>query len=81
MLNIDKVPIENLDKDFQDAMIGVDEALGGSEWMQVFGQTPELYKDFVNWYYKHILSETDAISIKLTELIRLKVAQINQCPM
>jgi alkylhydroperoxidase family enzyme len=81
MLNIDKIPMEKIDDELREQMEGVDDALGGSEWMQVFAQTPALYKDFVKWYYTHISSETDGISAKLTELVRLRVAQVNQCPM
>ncbi len=81
MLNIDKVPMEEIDDELQGLMGAVDESLGGSEWMQVFAQTPELYKDFVGWYYTHICSEKGGISAKTTELIRLKVAQVNQCPL
>ena len=81
MLNIDKVPMEEIDDELQAIMGAVDESLGGSEWMQVFAQTPDLYKDFIGWYSDHISSEKDGISAKTTELIRLKVAQVNQCPL
>ncbi|MFT4564324.1 MAG: hypothetical protein ACI9BW_004087, partial [Gammaproteobacteria bacterium] len=54
-------------------------ALGGSEWIQVFSQTPELYKAFVKFYYDHIMADADGISVKLTELVRHKIALINQC--
>jgi hypothetical protein len=60
-------------------MVESDDALGGSEWIQVFSQTPDLYKAFVDFYYKHIMVEGDGISLKLTELVRRKVALINQC--
>ena len=56
-----------------------DEALGGSEWIQIFAHTPDLYKHFVDFYYSHIMVDADGISVKLTELIRHKVAQINEC--
>jgi len=42
-------------------------------------QSPDLYKAFVDFYYKHIMVEGDGISLKLTELARHKVALINQC--
>ena len=79
MLRIGKVPYEKVHPDLQKRMHESDAALGGSEWIQVFAQTPELYRDFVNFYYQHIMAEDDGISVKLTELIRHKVAQINQC--
>ena len=78
-LRVSKVPFEEVDPDLQQTMKMSDEALGGSEWIQVFAQTPELYKDFVAFYYKHIMADADGISVKLTELIRHKVAKINQC--
>ncbi|MGB1881043.1 MAG: hypothetical protein ACPHTD_10035 [Gammaproteobacteria bacterium] len=79
MLRISKVPYEELPTELQQTMHMSDEALGGSEWIQVFSQTPDLYKDFVQFYYNHIMAEGDGISVKLTELVRRKVALINQC--
>ena len=60
-------------------MVESDAALGGSEWLQVFSQTPDLYKAFSKFYYEHIMTDSDGISVKLTELIRHKIALINQC--
>ena len=79
MLRINKVPFEQVDPDLQKTMLQSDEALGGSEWIQVFAQTPDLYKTFVDFYYTHIMTDAYGISVKLTELVRHKVAQINQC--
>lgn len=81
MLRISKIPFEHVDPELQKTMQMSDEALGGSEWIQVFAHTPGLYKHFVDFYYKHIMNDTDGISVKLTELIRHKVAQINECPL
>lgn len=79
MLRISKVPYEQMHPDLQQTMHMSDEALGGSEWLQVFAQTPELFRTFVKFYYDHIMAEGDGISVKLTELVRRKVALINQC--
>ncbi|MEQ8234555.1 MAG: hypothetical protein RLW61_18865 [Gammaproteobacteria bacterium] len=79
MLRISKVPYEELPSELQQTMHMSDEALGGSEWIQVFSQTPELYRDFVRFYYDHIMAEGDGISVKLTELVRHRVALNNQC--
>jgi hypothetical protein len=79
MTRISKVPYEELSPELQQTVQMSDEALGGAEWIQVFAQTPDLYKDFVRFYYDHIMAEGDGISIKLTELVRRKVALINQC--
>ena len=35
-----------------------DEVLGGSESIQVFAHTPDLYKPFVQFYYSHIMIDT-----------------------
>lgn len=79
MLRISKVPYAQMHPDLQQTMHMSDEALGGSEWIQVFAQTPELYRTFVKFYYDHIMAEGDGISVKLTELVRRKVALVNQC--
>jgi hypothetical protein len=79
MTHISKVPFDQLDKQLQSTMQESDAALGGSEWIQVFSQTPELYKAFVKFYYDHIMADADGISVKLTELVRHKIALINQC--
>ncbi|NQV19997.1 MAG: hypothetical protein HQ511_01125 [Rhodospirillales bacterium] len=79
MLNISKVPFDQINPDLQQRMVESDDALGGSEWIQVFSQTPDLYKAFVDFYYQHIMADSDGISVKLTELVRHKVALINQC--
>jgi len=79
MLRIGKVPYGELHPDLQQAMHASDAALGGSEWIQVFSQTQDLYRHFVKFYYEHIMAEGDGISVKLTELVRHKVALVNQC--
>ena len=79
MLRISKVPFEQVDPELQHIMQQSDEVLGGSEWIQVFAHTPELYKPFVKFYYSHIMTDAGGISLKLTELVRHKVALINQC--
>jgi len=79
MTHISKVPFADLDQHLQATMKQSDDALGGSEWIQVFSQTPELYKAFVKFYYDHIMADADGISVKLTELVRHKIALINQC--
>jgi hypothetical protein len=79
MLRISKVPFEQVHPELQKTMLESDAALGGSEWIQVFAQTPDLYRDFVKFYYRHIMTDADGISVKLTELVRHKVALVNQC--
>jgi hypothetical protein len=79
MLRISKVPYDQVHPDLQKRMHESDAALGGSEWIQVFAQTPDLYRKFVDFYYENIMAENDGVSVRLTELVRKKVALINQC--
>jgi hypothetical protein len=79
MLRISKVPFQQVHPELQQAMRASDAALGGSEWIQVFAQTPDLYRNFAKFYYDHIMTDADGISVKLTELVRHKVALVNQC--
>jgi len=78
MLRISRVPFKKVDPELQKVMQQSDEALGGSAWIQVFAHTTDLYKPFVQFYYSHIMTDTDGVGVKLTELIRHKVAQINE---
>jgi len=56
-----------------------DEELGGSEFVQVFAHAPELYKQFVEFYFGLVLTSRGAVTMKITELARLKVAEKNNC--
>ena len=47
-----------------------DETIGGSEWIQYYAHTPDLFKQFVKFYYAYIINDDAGISVKLTELIR-----------
>ncbi len=79
MTRISKVPYEQLHPDLQKTMHESDAALGGSEWIQVFSQSQDLYRNFVKFYYEFIMADRDGLTIKLTELIRHKVALHTQC--
>lgn len=79
MLRVSTVPFERMDKDMMAIVRASDEALGGSEWIQAFAHAPEIYKTFVQFYYSYIMTDRAGISVKLTELVRHKVAEKNQC--
>ena len=79
MIRIPKLPYDQVHPDLQKAMAESDAALGGSEWIQYFAHTPDLYRNFVKWYYEFIMADSDGISMRLTELVRHKVALHNQC--
>ena len=79
MIRMPKLPYEQVHPELKETMALSDAVLGGSEWIQYFAHTPDLYRNFKKWYYEYIMAENDGISIRLTELVRHKVAQHNQC--
>lgn len=76
---ISYLPFESLDSDLQAVMREYDEELGGSEFVQVFAHAPEVFKSFIKFYFGLISETRGTIDMKLTELVRLKVAEINGC--
>lgn len=76
---VSKVPVEEVDDGIRELMAASEEALGGSEWIQVMAQSPDLYKDFARFYYDHIMVEREGLSLRLTELVRHRVAFYNEC--
>ena len=76
---VSKVPPDQVDDGIRDLMVASEEALGGSEWIQVMAQSPDLYKDFAKFYYDHIMVESEGLSLRLTELVRHRVAFYNEC--
>lgn len=76
---VSKVPVEEVDDGIRELMAASEEALGGSEWIQVMARSPDLYKDFARFYYDHIMVEREGLSLRLTELVRHRVAFYNEC--
>lgn len=76
---VSKVPADQVDDGIRDLMDASEQALGGSEWIQVMAQSPDLYKDFARFYYDHIMVDREGIDIRLTELVRHRVATHNAC--
>ena len=48
-------------------------------FVQVFAHAPEVYKAFCAYYFPLIFETRGSLDMKLTELVRLKVAQRNDC--
>ena len=80
MLRVNKVPFEQVDPDSAENHAGERRS---ARWIGmdpgVRPDTRPLYKTFVDFYYTHIMTDAYGISVKLTELVRHKVAQINEC--
>lgn len=73
------VPLAAVDSELQAVMREYDAELGGSEFVRVFAHAPEVFKSFIRFYFPLITETRGTIDMKLTELVRLKVAEINGC--
>ncbi len=72
-------PVEELDEELRKVMVEYDDELGGSEFVKVFAHAPEVFKSFIRFYFPLISETRGTIDMKLTELVRLKVAELNDC--
>ena len=68
---VSKVPVEQIPASLRATMEDVDSAIGGSEWMQVFAHAPEMYGDFVKFYYDHATHR-----VPRPVVVRLSIAKI-----
>jgi hypothetical protein len=79
MARVSDVPFEQVPEDLKSIMRQYDQELGGSEFVQVFANAPEVYKSFVDFYFGLVLETRDAVNMKITELTRMMVANKNDC--
>ena len=79
MARVSNLPLAQVRPDLRKIMHQYDEELGGSEFVQVFAHAPDLYKRFVEFYFGLVLNSRGAVTMKITELARLKVAEKNDC--
>jgi hypothetical protein len=79
MPHVSYVPFEAVDRELQKIMHEYDEELGGSDFVKVFAHAPEVFKSFIRFYFPLITETRGAVDMKLTELARLKVAELNGC--
>lgn len=69
--------VEELDQELQ-AMVRKWAALGGDDhFIRAFGHLPDRLKAFVNFYSP--LVRHGLLPCRLKELVRLKIAQLNNC--
>ena len=73
------VPFEDIDPGFQEIMRTYDREYAGSEFLRVFAHAPQVFKSFVNYYFTLIFETRGSVDMKLTEMLRLKVAERNNC--
>jgi hypothetical protein len=79
MPHVPYLPFEAVDGELQAVMREYDDELGGSEFVQVFAHAPDVFKAFIRFYFPLITETRGTIDMKLTELVRLKVAELNGC--
>jgi hypothetical protein len=79
MPRVSAIPFEKIDSELQTVMREYDKELGGSEFVQVFAHAPEVFKSFINFYFPLVSETRGSIDMRLTELVRMKVAEKNEC--
>ncbi len=79
MAYVSLVPFEQVDPKVQDVMRTYDREYAGSEFLRAFAHAPEVFKCFVDYYFPLIFETRGSIDMKLTEMVRLKVAEKNDC--
>ena len=67
-----------MEPDVAEMIAGIEEMTGDSTAMRVLAHRPEMLRSFVQFYWP--LQTEGLLSRKLIELVRLRIAQINQCP-
>ena len=76
---VSSLPLAAVDSELQAVMREYDAELGGSEFVRVFAHAPQVFKSFIRFYFPLIIETRGTIDMKLTELVRLKVAELNGC--
>ena len=79
MAHLSDVPFPQIPDYLQGIMHAYDDELGGSGFVQVFAHAPEVFKHFIDFYFKLELETRGAVDGVITELARLMVAQKNNC--
>ncbi len=69
---------DELDPEILEFIDQIEETTGDSTAMRVLARRPQMVKDFAAFYWP--LQTEGLINRKLVELVRLSVAQVNQCP-
>ena len=79
MARLDLIPREHLDPELRDTLEAFERACPdfNPRVFQALGQNPELSKAFYRFYIPIRLS--GLLEVKLKELIRLKIAELNNC--
>jgi hypothetical protein len=79
MARISSLPFEKIDPRLQSIMHEYDHELGGSGFARVLAHAPEVFKRFIDFYFPLVTETRGSVDMKLTERVRLKVAEKNDC--
>jgi hypothetical protein len=79
MAYLSLVPFAQVDSEIQDIMRTYDKEYTGSDFIRAFAHAPEVFKSFVKYYFPLIFETRGSLDMRLTEMVRLKVAEKNDC--
>jgi hypothetical protein len=79
MAYVSLVPFAQVEPEVRDIMRTYDKEYTGSEFVRAFAHAPEVFKSFANYYFPLIFETRGSIDMRLTEMVRLKVAEKNDC--
>ncbi len=79
MARISSLSFDQIDPGLQAIMREYDYELGGSGFVRVLAHAPEVLKRFIDFYFPLVTETRGSVDMKLTELVRLKVAEKNHC--
>jgi hypothetical protein len=79
MPRMSSLPFERIDPELRAVMEEYDRELGGSGFVRVLAHAPEVFKRFIDFYFALVTETRGSVDMKLTELVRLKVAEKNDC--
>ena len=79
MAYVSLVPFAQVDPGVQDIMRVYDKEYAGSEFLRAFAHAPKVLQSFVQYYFPLIFETRGSLDMRLTEMVRLKVAEKNDC--
>jgi hypothetical protein len=79
MAYVSLVPFAQVDPGVRDIMRTYDKEYAGSEFLRAFAHAPKVLQSFVQYYFPLISETRGGLDRCLTEMVRLNVAEKNDC--
>ncbi|HLW71687.1 MAG TPA: hypothetical protein VKS22_13825 [Candidatus Binataceae bacterium] len=79
MAQVSLIPFPQVAPELQEIMRTYDKEYAGSEFVRAFAHAPEVFKSFASYYFPLIFETRGSLDMRLTEMVRLKVAEKNDC--